>query len=117
MYGGKGGNLVTSKSFLHCIECDDLHQELSSSSDHISFMTIINQQLDPYSDVYNTIHPLLLVSKANSTDTPTYNQAMNSPDHDRYVDAMDAEVKTLDKQMKAWNNISRTDNIHVLPST
>ena len=30
---------------------------------------------------------------------------------------MDAEVKTLDRQMKAWDVVSRTDNMHVLPST
>ena len=101
VYGGKGGNVVSSDSFLHCFEWDDLHQELSSSSDHLSFMTVINQELDPYSDVYNNMHPLLLASKANSADTPTYNQAMNGSDHDGYVDAMDTEVKTLDNQMKA----------------
>ena len=57
-----------------------------------------------------------MASKANSADTPTYKQAMNGPDHDGYVDAMDAEVKNPDKQMKAWDVVSRTDNIHVLPS-
>ena len=30
---------------------------------------------------------------------------------------MDAEVKTLDRQMKAWDVVSRTDNMHILPST
>ena len=84
VYSGKGGDVVSSDSFLHCLEWDDLHQELTSSSNHLSFMTVINQSLDPYSDVYNNIHPLLLASKANSVDNPTYNQAMNGPDHDKY---------------------------------
>ena len=80
-------------------------------------MTVINQELDPYSDVYNNIHPLLLASKANSADTFTYNQVMNGPDHDGYIDAMDAEVKTLDNQMEDWDVVTCTDSMYVLPST
>ena len=80
-------------------------------------MTVINQQLDPYSDVYNNIHPILLASKANTADTPTYFQAMNGLHPDGYVDPMDTEVETFDKQIESWDVVPRTDNTQILPST
>ena len=80
-------------------------------------MTAISQDKDPFSDVFDTIHPMLLSSKVNSADTPTYHQAMSGHDHDGYSDAMDSEIYNLKDKMNAWDIVTRTKDIHVLPST
>ena len=80
-------------------------------------MTVINENLDPYSQVYETIHPMFLASKVNSADTHNYHQAMTGPDQAGYFTAMDLEVATLKDKMDAWDVIPRTPDMHVLPST
>ena len=42
---------------------------------------------------------------------------MSGPDHDGYSDAMDAEIHTLQDKMNTWDIVTRTKDIHVLPST
>ena len=59
-------------------------------------------------------HPLTLVAKATSSDTPNWNQAMNGPYASRYCDAMVKEVETLiDKD--AWAEIAREQWMKVVP--
>ena len=96
IYGGKGGahSCTFSDSFIHSLEWNDLQQNLISSN-HLSFMTAISQYQDPFSDVYDTINPMLSSSKVNSADTPTYHQAINGPDHNGYSDAMNVKINTL----------------------
>ena len=53
----------------------------------------------------------------NSSDTPTYHQAMNGPDHNGYSDAMDVKIITLKDKMNDWDIVTRTQNMYVLPST
>jgi Reverse transcriptase (RNA-dependent DNA polymerase) len=61
-------------------------------------------------------HPLTLVAKATSSDTPNWNQAMNGPYASGYWDAMVKEVETLtDKD--AWSEIAREQWMKVVPST
>ena len=60
---------------------------------------------------------MLLSSKVNSADAPTHHQTMSGPDHDGYSDAMGAEIHTLKDKMNAWDIVTRTKDMHVLPST
>ena len=118
IYGGKGGGhtCTSSDSFIHSPEWNDLKQNVTSS-DHLSFMIAISQDKDPFSDVFDTIYPMLLSSKVNSADTHTYHQAMSGHDRDGYSDAMDAEIHTLKDKMNTWDIVTRTKDMHVLPST
>ena len=93
-YGGKGGYSTSTgsqrnESFLQALDWSTL-QDKVLSSDHATFMTSINQHADPFSGVYEELHPMLLSSKANSCDNPTYHQAVNGSDADGYLEAMDS---------------------------
>ena len=56
-------------------------------------MRDINQDKYCFSNVYGTVHLMLLSSKVNSDDISTYYQAMNGPDHDCHSDAIDVKIK------------------------
>ena len=80
-------------------------------------MTVITENLDPYSQVYETLHSIFPASNVNAADTPNYHQAMTGPDQAGYCNAMDLEVATLKDKMDAWDVVNRTPDMHVLPST
>jgi hypothetical protein len=56
------------------------------------------------------VQPHVLKAKAslNDADNPTYTQAMNSPDADKWADCMKLEVETLVK-INAWTLFKRCD--------
>ena len=58
-------------AFLQSLDWNDLHKELLSS-DHISFMNVINKEADPFTGDYEELHPMLLASKLNASDNPNY---------------------------------------------
>ena len=80
-------------------------------------MTSINRYADPFSGVYEKLHPLLLSSKESSCDNPTYHQAVNGSDADGYLEAMYLKFETFNKTMKAYKILERTKTMHVLLST
>ena len=80
-------------------------------------MMSINQHADPFSGVYEELHPMLLSSKENSCDNPTYHQSVKGSDADGYLEAKDSEFETLNNTMETWDVVERTKAIHVLPYT
>ena len=120
VYGGKSGlhscQSTIDNSFIHALDRNDLTTSITST-DHASFMTVINENLDPYSQVYETIHSMFPASNVNAADTPNYHQAMTGPDQAGYSNAMDLEVATLKDKMDAWDVVPRTPDMHILPST
>ena len=121
VYGGKGVHSchisdLRNDAFLQSLDWNDLHKELLSS-DHMSFMNVINKEADPFTGDYEELHPMLLASKLNASDNPNYHQAVNGPDADGYLEAMDLEYNTLHDKMNAWSIIPRTKDMHVLAST
>jgi hypothetical protein len=50
--------------------------------------------------------PFALAAKANDADTPTWEQAMNSPDCKGFWEACCREIETL-KSMEVWNVLLR----------
>ena len=80
-------------------------------------MNVINKEADPFTGDYEELHPMLLASKLNASDNPNYHQAVNGPDADGYLEAMDLEYNTLHDKMNAWSIIPRTKDMHVLAST
>ena len=64
------------------------------------------------------VQPHLLKAKAatHDADNPTYTQAMNSPEQDKWYESMVVEYETLLK-IKAWTLVKRTSEMSVLPMT
>ena len=60
--------------------------------------------------------PLTLATKANSADTPTYEEAMNGPDAEGCLEACRKELTTL-INMKVWDVVKRQKWMNVLPSS
>jgi hypothetical protein len=53
-------------------------------------------------------HDLKAKASLNDADNPTYTEAMNSPDADKWADCMKLEVETLVK-INAWTLFKRCD--------
>ena len=64
------------------------------------------------------VHPHILKAKASKSaaDNPSYKQAMNSPEADRWFEVMEVEMKTLEEDFKAWELVPREPWMKVLPS-
>jgi hypothetical protein len=62
------------------------------------------------------MHPMALATKADAEDNPTWEQAMNGPDAEGYMEAAKKEIHTL-KNKNAWEVVDRKDWMNVLPST
>lgn len=60
---------------------------------------------------------MILGSKANSEDTPTWEQAMNGPYADEYWEACEKEISTLVVDKDAWDVVVRESWMNALPST
>jgi hypothetical protein len=87
------------------------------SHDMRAMATLTQQHTDPYDDTVDWMHPMILGSKANSEDTPTWEQAMNGPDADGYWKACEKEISTLTDDKDAWDFVARESWMNVLPST
>eukprot|EP00804_Cyclotella_cryptica_P011602 CCRYP_020927-RA/>CCRYP_020927-RA protein AED:0.29 eAED:0.29 QI:0/0/0/0.66/0.5/0.66/3/0/467 len=62
-------------------------------------------------------HILLPKSTTNAADSPTYTQAINSPHAEKWWEAMESELTTLESKLQAWELVPREPWMHVLPST
>ena len=64
------------------------------------------------------VEPHVLKAKANKNDAdmPSYRQAMNSPDADKWTEACEIELETL-RQINAWQLVKRQSWMRVLPMT
>ncbi len=87
------------------------------SHDMRAMATLTQQNSDPYDDTVEAMHPMILASKANSEDTPTWEQAMNGPDADGYWKACEKEISTLTDDKDTWDVVVRESWMNVLPST
>jgi hypothetical protein len=64
------------------------------------------------------VQPHILKAKVSKrdADNPSYKQAMNSPEADRWFEAMEVEMKTLEQDFKAWELEPQESRMKVLPS-
>ena len=60
--------------------------------------------------------PFALSTKANAADNPKWEEAMNGPNRDGFMDACRRELKTLVK-MGVWEVVKRQPWMNVLPSS
>lgn len=86
-----------------------------------SFSAYLTPDLtDDISDLtISDIQPHILQAKmrVSDPDNPTFRQAMASPDSDKWWGAMEAEMDTLEGDLKAWKLVKREPWMNVLPST
>ena len=59
---------------------------------------------------YETPHPFALMAKARNDDTPTYTEAMESPDREGFITAMQDEYDSL-LDLDTWNVVPRSTPI------
>jgi Reverse transcriptase (RNA-dependent DNA polymerase) len=66
-------------------------------------------------EIQTGTHPLAFAAKINSADLPKYHEAMNSPERDEWIKAMEAELDQLEK-MDCWDVVERSANMNVISS-
>jgi hypothetical protein len=125
-YGGKGGVGLSKASNYdkRKIKEADVNNAFLNSLDWVATLSAIqstnSRDYDRFAAQveweFDDCHPLALTMKANSMDTPNWNQAMNGLESDGYWQAMELEMETL-LGKEAWIEVDREDHMNVLPST
>jgi hypothetical protein len=87
------------------------------SIDHAAMMTLVDKHTDIDANTVEWMHRMILAAKANAEDNPTWEQAMNGPDRDGYLEACRKELHTLSEDKDAWDVVDREDWMKVLPTT
>jgi hypothetical protein len=87
------------------------------SVDHSAMMNVIDKHTDVDHNTVEWMHPMILSAKANAEDNPTWDQVMNGPDREGYLEAMRKELATLSEDKDAWDVVDRQDWMKVLPTT
>ena len=100
-------NALNWKLALNAIRTNDLKQLTAE----------MHFDIDPDDGTLDWLNPMVFGTKANSEDTPTWEQAMNGPDRDGYWKACEKELDTLTEDMDAWDVVKREPWMNVLPST
>jgi hypothetical protein len=62
----------------------------------------LHQETDHELDTVENLNPSIFSAKANSEDTPTYEEAINGPFAQDFIKSMEVEWDMLDTVMKAW---------------
>lgn len=78
----------------------------NKSVDWNTFQATLDEDFDPETEELFTGNPWILASKVNSEDNPTWSQAMNGPDSEKYWDACEEELNILSR-MDAWEIVTR----------
>ncbi|CAJ1956067.1 unnamed protein product [Cylindrotheca closterium] len=79
-------------------------------------MWALTTNFDQDSETCEWLHPMILAAKANSEDNPGWEEAMNGPLANGYMEAAMKEIRTL-QQMEVWEVVPRLQSMNVLPST
>ena len=74
---------------------------------------------DPGSFTVTDVQPHILAAKSatNTANSPTYGQAINSPHAEKWWEAMETELTTLESDLQAWELVPHEPWMHVHPST
>ena len=62
-------------------------------------------------------HLLTAGNSKNDSDSPSFTQAINGPFAEKWWDAMNTELETLEVDLQAWELVKRESWMNVLPST
>ena len=106
---------LINRQFLSSLKWNQLVMTLQSD-EFASMWNMVQKEIDHDYETYEWIHPMILAAKANSEDTPTWEEAMNGPLADGYMEAAEKEIRTL-QDMQVWDVVDRKPWMNVLPST
>jgi hypothetical protein len=88
---------------------------------HSTFSSYLQPDLsdDLASFTITDVQPHLLTASpaGDTSDSPTYSQAIHSPHAEKWWEAMETELTTLESDLQAWELVPREPWMHVLPST
>ena len=107
---------ILNQQFLMGLKWDDLVKTICSA-DLRSMMSLIEQHTDLDHATVEWMHPMVMAAKANASDNPTWDQAMNGPDRDDYLEACKTELTTLVDGKDSWDVVDREHWMNVLPLT
>ena len=71
-------------------------------------MTLIENYDEDEDILLNPLHPFSFAAKLRNDDTPNYREAMEGPDQEGFIKAMDIEIETLTGELQAWNVVNRS---------
>jgi hypothetical protein len=77
----------------------------------------LHQETDHELDTLENLNPSIFAAKANSEDTPAYEEAMNGQFAQDFRKSVELEWDMLDTVMKAWEIVESQSWMKVLPST
>ncbi|CAJ1967493.1 unnamed protein product [Cylindrotheca closterium] len=103
-----------NQGFLASLKFNDFVETLRSNE--FAKMWALTTDFDQDSETCEWLHPMILAAKANSKDNPGWEEAMNGPLADGYMEAAIKEIETL-QQMEVWKVVPRLQSMNVLPST
>ena len=103
-----------NQAFLASLKFNQFVETLRS--DEFAKMWSLTTDYDQDSSTCEWLHPMILAAKANSEDNPNWEEAMNGPLADGYMEAASKEIETL-KKMEVWEVVPRLKSMNVLPST
>ena len=104
---------VLNQQRLATLQWDDLKTSLVSGAYGSMLSELRRNTVDGFIEEWN---PMLLATKANAEDHPTYEEAMNGPYAAGFKKAFEIEIQTLiDK--KCWDVVDRPTDQHVVSST
>jgi hypothetical protein len=88
-----------NQAFLASLKFNQFVETLRS--DEFAKMWSLTTDYDQDSSTCEWLHPMILAAKANSEDNPNWEEAMNGPLADGYMEAASKEIETL-KKMEVW---------------
>lgn len=107
---------MRNSQYLMALQWTQLISSLKSNNTK-SMQGLLAQHIDPNDDTLEWMHPMVLASKANSEDNPTWEEAMNGPNHNGFMEACKKELHTLKTNKEAWEVVDCEPWMNVLPST
>jgi len=87
------------------IQCSDLQQGHSAMTQQFDMLSLLEQD-DFDEELIYSIHPLAFAARANAEDTQRYEEAMHSPDADRFKAAINLEMDQL-QEKDVWTLVPR----------
>ncbi|MCA1807758.1 MAG: hypothetical protein LC687_07920, partial [Actinobacteria bacterium] len=119
-----GGNLSSKTTnlqhyhhFMASLDWEPTMSKLNTATGRRALVELA-KNYDFESETQEDWDPMALGAKAadSDPDTFTYQEAMNHPDADGFMDAAKTEIETLHK-MKVWDEVDRQPWMNVLPGT
>ncbi|MBE0451949.1 MAG: hypothetical protein IBX70_14070, partial [Clostridia bacterium] len=86
------------------------------SPEFATLWSLIDQDRDPETQLFEMLSPLMLQARANAEDNPGWEEAMNGPFSEGFWEAAKKEIDTLLK-MDVWDVVDREPWMNVIPST